>query len=75
MYTYNIMKQADEKIFYNICKRIEAGIENVEKKQLLEDVDGTLIQLYDIGGKEIKVVNDIEVDAVYVDSEIPLNKI
>ena len=75
MYTYNIMKQADEKIFYNICKRIEAGIKNVEKKQLLEDVDGTLIQLYDIGGKEIKVVNDIEVDAVYVDSEIPLNKI
>ena len=75
MYTYNIMKQADEKIFYNICKRIEAGIENVEKKQLLEDVDGTLIQLYDIGGKEVKVVNDIEVDAVYVDSEIPLNKI
>ena len=75
MYTYNIMKQADEKIFYNICKRIEAGIENVEKKQLLEDVDGTLVQLYDIGGKEIKVVNDIEVDAVYVDSEIPLNKI
>ncbi|MBQ3147454.1 MAG: hypothetical protein IJB91_06980 [Oscillospiraceae bacterium] len=75
MYTYNIMKQADEKIFYNICKRIEAGIKNVEKKQLLEDVDGTLIQLYDIGGKEVKVVNDIEVDAVYVDSEISLNKI
>ena len=75
MFTYNIAKQADEKIFRRICEQIETGIKNVEKKPLLEDVDGTQLQLYSICGKEVKVVNDLEIDAVYIDSEINLKGI
>ena len=75
MFTYNIAKQADEKTFRGICEQIEEGIKNVERKNLLEDVDGTQIQLYMIHGKEIKVVNDVEVDAVYIDSEMDLKEI
>ena len=43
-----------------------------KKEKLLEDVDGTAIQFYHFDSKTIKVCNDFEIDAVYVDSEIEL---
>lgn len=45
----------------------------LRKERLLEDVDETQIQIYHGSSGEIKVVNDYEVDAVYVDSEVSLD--
>lgn len=75
MFTYNVYREASNSEFIKACKRIEAIIAGIKRKPILIDVDGTTIQLYDYEGKEIKVMNDYEVDAVYVDSEIDLNRI
>ena len=75
MFTYNISKNAEQKAFSNACALIEAEFKDIKKENLLEDVDGTQIQIYNTPEGKIKVFNDYEVDAVYVDSEINLNKI
>ena len=47
----------------------------IEKKPILKDVDGTQIQIYNTQDGKIKVVNDYEVDAVYVDSDVKLEEV
>ena len=42
---------------------------------MLVDVDGSQIQVYKTPSGEIVVFNDYEVDAVYVDSDVNLDKI
>lgn len=75
MFSYNISKNADQKAFVNTCALIESNVKDFTKEKLLEDVDGTQIQIYITPDGKIKVFNDYEVDAVYVDSEKDLNKI
>jgi hypothetical protein len=72
MYSYNIAKEADKKAFNNICAVIEANHKGIKKEQLLVDVDGSQIQIYNSPDGKIKVYNDYEVDAVYIDSDIDL---
>ena len=77
MFGYTISIETNENKFYEICKTLETKLNmtNQNKEKMLEDVDGTIIQIYWVLGKKIKVVNDYEVDAVYIDSEIDLSKI
>lgn len=75
MYTYNISKKADQIAFKHACNLIENQIEKLKKEKLLTDVDGTEIQIYSAPDGKIKVFNDYEVDAVYVDSEVDLSSI
>lgn len=46
MYDYGIYPRPDEKLFYAQCERLEERVRGFTKKPLLEDVDGTLIQIY-----------------------------
>ena len=72
MFTYNISKNADIKVFAGICSFIESNI-NIEKREdCLIDVDGSQVQIYKTAEGNIKVFNDYEVDAVYIDSEVDL---
>ena len=75
MFTYNISKVADNKAFRNACAAIEAKVNGITKEELLADVDGSLIQIYNTPDGSIKVFNDYEVDAVYADSEVNLSKV
>lgn len=75
MFSYNISKNADKKAFVNTCALIESKVKDFAKEKLLEDVDGTQIQIYNTPDGKIKVFNDYEVGAVYVDSEIELKEI
>lgn len=75
MLSYNIAKNADKKAFERTCTLIEAKVKGIKKDKVLEDVDGTQIQIYNAPGGKIKVYNDYEVDAVYVDSDIDLKNI
>lgn len=75
MFTYNIFKNANTEEFRKACSTIEAKMPELKKSAPLEDVDGTVIQIYTTGDKKVKVVNDFEVDAVYIDSEIDLSEI
>lgn len=75
MYSYNVAKSVDKEAFNKACADIESQFRDIEKEKLLVDVDGTQIQIYSKGSSRIKVYNDYEVDAVYVDSEISLSSI
>lgn len=73
MFSYTISKAASEKEFKKACRLLEERLEGIKKDKMLEDVDGTVIQVYRKKSDTIKVYNDYEVDAVYIDSEIELN--
>lgn len=77
MFGYTISIETNENRFYEICKILEVrlNMSTENKEKMLEDVDGTIIQTYWVLDKKIKVINDYEVDAVYIDSEIDLSKI
>ena len=75
MFSYNISPNADKKAFTNICALIEREFKYIRDSRCLTDVDGTQIQIYDTITGDIKVYNDYEVDAVYVESEIDLSNI
>ena len=53
--------------------KIEKELKPLKKEKLLIDVDGSLIQVYYTDSKKIKVLNDYEVDAVYIESEKELS--
>ena len=72
MFSYNVSTKANRKDFEKACKKIENELAHIEKEDVLEDLDGSLIQIYATSNGKIKVFNDYEVDAVYVDSDIEL---
>ena len=75
MFTYNISKSADIKVFEDTCKTIENSNIKLSSEEPLADADGSVIQIYNDKGKKVKVYNDYEVDAVYVDSDINLDSL
>lgn len=75
MYSYTVSKTADTKEFLKACRLIESNFNGISKEKILVDADGSAIQIYQKNGSKIKVYNDYEVDAVYVDSEIEMNTI
>lgn len=75
MYEYNISKFASNRAFKNICDIIEKTIKNINTEKPIVDVDGLVIKIYSSGNLSIKVYNDYEVDAVYIDSDIDLSSI
>lgn len=75
MFTYNISKTASVKAFKSALSAIEAKLRSIEKEEMITDVDGTQIQIYNTNGGKIKVYNDYEVDAVYADSDVNLEDI
>ncbi len=72
MYHYSICTIADEVIFQKQCRALETHLPHLVKGELLEDVDGSLMQRYWLGGKMITVHNSNYIDAIYVDSEVEL---
>ena len=73
-YSYNIEKEADVEAFLRACTMIEsAGIDGIQKTDFAIDVDGSLLQVYQVSDGEIVVFNDHEVGAVYADSDIDLS--
>ena len=73
MFSYTISKEADRSVFEQACEFLENLVTDIRKEALLEDVDGSMIQYYIVGDAEIRVYNDYEIDAVYVDSQINLD--
>ncbi len=60
MFEYDICNVFDKKIFNKQCIAIEKHIPNLRKESLLEDVDGSQLQVYTFdNGSVIKVENDV----------------
>ena len=75
MYSYTLAMEIDNQVFLAACKKIEKSFPSARKEKILIDVDGSLLQDYYINGKRIRVQNDCDVYAVYVDSEVDSNAI
>ena len=71
-YSYNIYDQPDDELFYKQCAALEKHIPNLTKEYPLQDVDGSLIQIYYHEKGEIVVFNDYDIRALYVDSDFDL---
>ena len=72
MYSYTLAMEIDNQIFMGVCHKIENAFPSAKKEELLIDVDGSMIQDYYIGRRKIRVQNDCDVYAVYVDSDLDL---
>ena len=72
MFEYNICNQADVDVFNQQCGAIEKVVKGLTKQDVLLDVDGSLIQVYEINNQQIKVYNSYYVNAVYVVSDFDL---
>lgn len=75
LFDYNVYRNANADKFAEACAMIEGGMQDLRKEKLLIDVDGSAIQVYYHDNKEIRVFDDYEVDAVFVESEVNLDKI
>jgi|GEM_PF-1129196 len=71
-FDYNICTEADAMVFNNQCKALEMYIPNLRKTKRLIDVDGSIMQRYDLDGNEVAVYNDEQIGAVYVKSSVKL---
>ena len=56
--------------FFDIV--LETHLPHLVKDELLEDVDGSLMQRYWLDGKMIRVYNSNDIGSVYIDSEVEL---
>ena len=72
MFSYTICNYADKVLFRKQCLALEKHIPNLEKGSYLHNVDDSMIQVYKHPKGEIKVFNDTEVDALYIDSDFDL---
>ena len=72
MYDYGIYPRPDVKLFYAQCEKLEDKLRGFTKKPPLEDVDGTLIQIYRYPRGRVIVKNDEMLGDVHVESEFDL---
>ena len=72
MFEYSICNAFDDNIFMQQCVALEKTIKSLEKKELIEDVDGSKIQQYLYDSKKITVYNSYLENEVYVKSDIEL---
>ena len=72
MFEYNICNQADAELFRKQCSALEKQVPGLQPEEILEDVDGTMVQRYRHGLGVVTVKNDLQVDALYVVSDFDL---
>ncbi len=71
-FDYSIYPDNSPEKFKLTCAKIEQDFPCALKQKLLIDVDGSTIQVYSLGSKEIIVYDHYEIGAVFVLSDIPL---
>ena len=59
-YEYTICSQPDEEIFRRQCEALEKSIPGLIKGDFLQDVDGSVLQFYQLRGNQIRVSNDMQ---------------
>ncbi len=74
MFDYNLFDKINEKVYNDAVTLIEKEFPYYYKERELIDVDSTRIQVFSKDGKSvIKVFNDTNIGAVYINSEIDLS--
>lgn len=71
-YEYTICAVPSEDYFKKQCQAIEKRIPKLKKEPLIEDVDGSKIQVYSHKLGKIKVYNDFIDNCLYVISDFDI---
>ena len=74
MFEYHICNQADKELFEKQCLALEKNVPEIVKQGTMQDVDGSLTQIYRKDGAEITVCNSVYIGALYIESEIELDQ-
>ncbi|MEG1136394.1 MAG: hypothetical protein RSD65_06305 [Anaerovoracaceae bacterium] len=74
MYKYTICNMPDDEIFYKQCKAIEKKVPIKSRMTLLEDVDGSMFQGYEVDGGKVTVINSHYIGYVGVESDVELEQ-
>ena len=72
-YDYTIYPDNNFEVFKETCRKIEISYPDYKKNEILIDVDGSYLQIYEKDKKEIVVYEDYDVGAIYVKSDIDLS--
>ncbi|MCR5098458.1 MAG: hypothetical protein K6B14_05875 [Lachnospiraceae bacterium] len=73
-YDYTVFPDNSREKFLDTCIAIKTLYPNSETK-MLEDVDGSILCVFQINGYEVVVYDDYDVGAVYVKSDLDLTQI
>ncbi|MBQ7493292.1 MAG: hypothetical protein IJT47_02560 [Selenomonadaceae bacterium] len=71
-YFYGIYDNPDEDLFHRQCVALEKKFPAMRKDKLLQDVDGSLLQIYHHERGSIRVCNDYCLGDLYVESDFDL---
>lgn len=72
-YDYTIYPENSPEKFRETCAVTENKYPDLKKRELLIDVDGSTIQVYDCTAGEVIVYDDYDVGAVYILSDMDLD--
>ena len=74
MTMYNLYYKNDNDRFYEICRLLEKDYPEFEKQKELIDVDGSIVQAYFNGEKQIIVINGMDWDCIFARANINLKE-
>lgn len=74
MYEYTVSKSANIAAFDRQCNVVEKSCVDY-KKESIEDVDDSLVNIYTFSDNEIVISLDYDVDAVHVKSKLPIDEL
>jgi len=74
MFDYTVAKENSPKVFKEACRIISSSRPDYTAHPLLIDVDGSTIQVFEKGAKDIRVYDDYDIGAVFIISSERLEK-
>lgn len=74
MFKYNICNQSDRILFEKSLNKLKI-LQGMNFISVIEDVDGSLIGQFMFDGKQVTLINDENVDALYIRSQTDLENI
>lgn len=75
MFDCTIARKNDVDAFNKAVMLLDKAFPDAKKEKLLIDVDGTLLQIYHLSDGYIKVCDDYDVGAVFVESDHDLSSL
>ena len=74
-YHYTISSENSPQAFKDACLLVEEELWQFEKKKLAIDIDGSTVQMYKVGNSTVVVVDDYDIGAVFVNSDIKITNL
>jgi len=72
-YIYTICDVPSEEYFKKQCEAIEKSFTGLKKARLIEDIDGSSLQIYHHEKGDIKICNDYYDNCLYIESDFNLS--